>query len=86
MLAVVRHGDRTPKQKMKMKVTQAPLLDLMHKYLDSKGKQAKLKVTFPGVIHQSMGFILFYFLSCSLWWLLDLTGAQPGLPRASRPS
>ena len=46
MLAVVRHGDRTPKQKMKMKVTQAPLLDLMHKYLDSKGKQAKLKVLF----------------------------------------
>ncbi|GAB4823839.1 hypothetical protein N2152v2_010885 [Parachlorella kessleri] len=43
VLAVVRHGDRTPKQKMKMKVTQAPLLDLMHKYLDSKGKQAKLK-------------------------------------------
>ena len=25
MLAVVRHGDRTPKQKMKMKVTQVGL-------------------------------------------------------------
>lgn len=44
MLAVIRHGDRTPKQKMKMKVTQEPLLALLHKYLDSKGKQAKLKV------------------------------------------
>lgn len=43
VLAVVRHGDRTPKQKMKMKVTQAPLLALLHKYIDSKGKQAKLK-------------------------------------------
>ena len=27
-----------------MKVTQEPLLALLHKYLDSKGKQAKLKV------------------------------------------
>ena len=43
VLAVVRHGDRTPKQKMKMKVTQPALLALLHKYLDSKGKQAKLK-------------------------------------------
>lgn len=44
VLAVIRHGDRTPKQKMKMKVTQEPLLALLHKHLDSKGKQAKLKV------------------------------------------
>ena len=43
VLAVVRHGDRTPKQKMKMKVTQPALLALLHKYIDSKGKQAKLK-------------------------------------------
>ncbi len=47
VLAVIRHGDRTPKQKMKMKVTQEPLLALLHKYLDSKGKQAKLKVRRP---------------------------------------
>ena len=43
MLAVVRHGDRTPKQKMKMKVTQEPLLRLLATHLDAKGKQAKLK-------------------------------------------
>ena len=84
MLAVVRHGDRTPKQKMKMKITQvciprthdmllrhlshlkaatkeidqrtqgcqlveacvsvqAPMLDLLHRHIDGKGKQAKLK-------------------------------------------
>lgn len=43
VLAVIRHGDRTPKQKMKMLVTQKPFLDLFHKYIDSKGKQAKLK-------------------------------------------
>ena len=29
VLAVIRHGDRTPKQKMKMKVRHAPLLDLL---------------------------------------------------------
>jgi inositol hexakisphosphate/diphosphoinositol-pentakisphosphate kinase len=43
VLAVIRHGDRTPKQKMKMRVTQPQLLALLHKYMDSKGKQAKLK-------------------------------------------
>ncbi|KAL3145933.1 hypothetical protein ABBQ38_015296 [Trebouxia sp. C0009 RCD-2024] len=43
VLAVVRHGDRTPKQKMKMKVTQASMLDLLHRHIDGKGKQAKLK-------------------------------------------
>lgn len=43
VLAVIRHGDRTPKQKMKMVVTQKPMLDLFQKYIDSKGKQAKLK-------------------------------------------
>ncbi|CAK0787238.1 hypothetical protein CVIRNUC_010454 [Coccomyxa viridis] len=43
VLAVVRHGDRTPKQKMKMKVTQEPLLRLLATHLDAKGKQAKLK-------------------------------------------
>ena len=43
VLAVIRHGDRTPKQKMKMVVTQRPILNLLQKYIDSKGKQAKLK-------------------------------------------
>ncbi|EFJ51971.1 hypothetical protein VOLCADRAFT_56293 [Volvox carteri f. nagariensis] len=43
VLAVIRHGDRTPKQKLKVVVTQEPLLNLFHKYKDAKGKQAKLK-------------------------------------------
>ncbi|KIY96139.1 inositolhexakisphosphate/diphosphoinositol-pentakisphosphatekinase, partial [Monoraphidium neglectum] len=43
VLAVVRHGDRTPKQKMKMPVTQPAMLELFNKHKDSKGKQAKLK-------------------------------------------
>lgn len=43
MLAVIRHGDRTPKQKMKMVVCQPQLLALWEKHKDAKGKQAKLK-------------------------------------------
>ena len=43
VLAVVRHGDRTPKQKMKVRVTHPALLALLVRHLDAKGKQAKLK-------------------------------------------
>ncbi|GMH42191.1 hypothetical protein BSKO_10110 [Bryopsis sp. KO-2023] len=43
VLVVIRHGDRTPKQKMKMKVTQPALLGLFERHKDAKGKQAKLK-------------------------------------------
>jgi inositol hexakisphosphate/diphosphoinositol-pentakisphosphate kinase len=32
VIAVLRHGDRTPKAKLKMKVTQDKLLNLMMKY------------------------------------------------------
>ena len=35
--------DRTPKQKLKVKVTAEPLLAMFLKYKDGKGKQAKLK-------------------------------------------
>jgi len=43
VLAVIRHGDRTPKQKMKMPVSQPAMLELFQKHKDAKGKQAKLK-------------------------------------------
>ena len=43
VLAVVRHGDRTPKQKMKLRVNHPQLLLLMMRHMDAKGKQAKLK-------------------------------------------
>eukprot|EP00996_Jenningsia_fusiforme_P006434 NODE_77_length_3467_cov_41.352838_g69_i0.p1 GENE.NODE_77_length_3467_cov_41.352838_g69_i0~~NODE_77_length_3467_cov_41.352838_g69_i0.p1 ORF type:complete len:1052 (+),score=181.10 NODE_77_length_3467_cov_41.352838_g69_i0:103-3258(+) len=43
VLVVARHGDRTPKQKQKMVVTHPPLIALMERHMDSKGKQAKLK-------------------------------------------
>ncbi|WIA10711.1 hypothetical protein OEZ85_010886 [Tetradesmus obliquus] len=55
VLAVIRHGDRTPKQKMKVTVTQAPLLALFAKHKDSKGKQAKLKS--PGQLQELLDIV-----------------------------
>ena len=44
VLGVIRHGDRTPKQKMKLRVTSPELLDLMLKCTHGRTrKQAKLK-------------------------------------------
>ena len=44
VLGVIRHGDRTPKQKMKLRVTSPELLDLMLKCTNGRTrKQAKLK-------------------------------------------
>ena len=44
VLAVIRHGDRTPKQKMKLKVTDPRLLELICKHNGGRPrKQVKLK-------------------------------------------
>ncbi|CAD6236525.1 unnamed protein product [Miscanthus lutarioriparius] len=44
VIAVIRHGDRTPKQKVKLKVTEEKLLKLMLKYNGGKARaEAKLK-------------------------------------------
>uniref|UniRef100_A0A0D9YFR3 Inositol hexakisphosphate and diphosphoinositol-pentakisphosphate kinase n=1 Tax=Oryza glumipatula TaxID=40148 RepID=A0A0D9YFR3_9ORYZ len=44
VIAVIRHGDRTPKQKVKLKVTEEKLLKLMLKYNGGKTHaEAKLK-------------------------------------------
>lgn len=43
VIAVIRHGDRTPKQKMKLEVKHNKFFDLYHKYGNTKNGQAKLK-------------------------------------------
>ncbi|KAK3162111.1 hypothetical protein QOZ80_1BG0085640 [Eleusine coracana subsp. coracana] len=44
VIAVIRHGDRTPKQKVKLKVTEEKLLKLLLKYNGGKSHaEAKLK-------------------------------------------
>lgn len=43
VIAVIRHGDRTPKQKMKLEVKHQKFFDLYHKYGNTKNGQAKLK-------------------------------------------
>ncbi|XP_016497433.2 inositol hexakisphosphate and diphosphoinositol-pentakisphosphate kinase VIP2-like isoform X1 [Nicotiana tabacum] len=44
VVAIIRHGDRTPKQKVKLKVTEEKLLNLMLKYNGGKPRsETKLK-------------------------------------------
>jgi len=43
VIAVIRHGDRTPKQKMKLEVKHLKFFELYHKYGNTKNGQAKLK-------------------------------------------
>lgn len=43
VIAVIRHGDRTPKQKMKLEVKHPKFFELYHKYGNTKNGQAKLK-------------------------------------------
>ena len=42
MVAVIRHGDRTPKQKMKLKVTEPEYLAFFHAYSSSPKKDLKV--------------------------------------------
>jgi hypothetical protein len=43
IIAVIRHGDRTPKQKMKVKVALSPYLEYYHSYTKSPYKDLKVK-------------------------------------------
>ena len=43
VVAVIRHGDRTPKQKMKMEVRHPKFFELYHKYGGNKKDNVKLK-------------------------------------------
>jgi len=43
VIAVIRHGDRTPKQKMKIKVTESLYLDYFHTYTKNPTKELKVK-------------------------------------------
>ncbi|GKE95633.1 inositol hexakisphosphate and diphosphoinositol-pentakisphosphate kinase VIP1-like protein, partial [Tanacetum coccineum] len=44
VIAIIRHGDRTPKQKVKLKVTEEKLLNLMLKYNGGRPRaETKLK-------------------------------------------
>jgi len=47
VIAVIRHGDRTPKQKLKLKVDQQPFLDFYNKHSKGRNKDLKLKAKQP---------------------------------------
>ena len=43
VIAIIRHGDRTPKQKMKIRITEPKYLDYFHGYVKSPKKDLKVK-------------------------------------------
>jgi hypothetical protein len=43
VIAVLRHGDRTPKQKMKFKVSESRYLDYFHNFAKGPYKDLKVK-------------------------------------------
>jgi inositol hexakisphosphate/diphosphoinositol-pentakisphosphate kinase len=43
VVAVFRHGDRTPKQKMKMKVSHPIFIEFYNQHQTEKGKELKVK-------------------------------------------
>ena len=43
VIGVIRHGDRTPKQKMKVLITESRYLDYFHQYSSSPKKDLKVK-------------------------------------------
>ena len=43
VIAIIRHGDRTPKQKMKVKVSHSKFLDYFHQYAKTPRKDLKVK-------------------------------------------
>ena len=80
MLCVVRHGDRTPKQKIKVRVTmaQAPIIDLLMKYGSSKKrKEAKLKS--PQQLQELMQHIEICISG-------DISGTEVSPPAAELPN
>ena len=47
IIAVVRHGDRTPKQKLKVKMSEPLILQYFHKFCDEPTKDLKVKAKAP---------------------------------------
>ena len=43
VIAIIRHGDRTPKQKMKVKISEPLFLNYFHEYAKSSKKELKVK-------------------------------------------
>ncbi|CAN6842154.1 unnamed protein product [Brassica oleracea] len=67
VIAVIRHGDRTPKQKVKLNVTEEKLLNLMLKYNGGKPRAEVLEapVFLSSIFYQSLdSFYIFFFFFC----------------------
>ncbi|CAN7041913.1 unnamed protein product [Brassica rapa subsp. trilocularis] len=64
VIAVIRYGDRTPKQKVKLNVTEEKLLNLMLKYNGGKPRAEvrEAPAFLSSIFYQSLDSFYIYFL------------------------
>ena len=55
MVAVIRHGDRTPKQKMKMEVKHPKFFEVFQKYDGKRDKAGHVKLKKPQQLQEILG-------------------------------
>nr|VDD18219.1 unnamed protein product [Brassica rapa] len=62
VIAVIRHGDRTPKQKMKLNITEEKLLNLMLKYNGGKprAEMREAPAFLSSIFYQSLDLFYIY--------------------------
>ena len=68
VIAIIRHGDRTPKQKLKVKITEPLFLNYFHEYAKSRRK-GKLLLIYISNFHVLIHLLLIYI--CKLHWNLN---------------
>ncbi|CAN7099662.1 unnamed protein product [Brassica rapa subsp. narinosa] len=75
VIAVIRHGDRTLKQKVKLNVTEEKLLNLMLKYNGGKPRAEvrEAPVFLSSIFYQSLDSFYIFFSFFQLQDLLDAT-------------
>ena len=55
VVAVIRHGDRTPKQKMKMEVKHPKFFEVFQKYDGKRDKAGHVKLKKPQQLQEILG-------------------------------
>nr|VDD03293.1 unnamed protein product [Brassica rapa] len=92
VIAVIRHGDRTPKQKVNLNVTEEKLLNLMLKYNGEKPRAEvrEAPAFLSSIFYQNLDsfYIFFFFLQTKLKsavQLQDLLDATRMLVPRTRP-
>ena len=61
VVAVIRHGDRTPKQKMKMEVKHPKFFEVFQKYDGKRDKAGHVKLKKPQQLQEILGTLSIFF-------------------------